>query len=130
MEGVAFSVRHVLDVAEQQTGRRAERVRLAGGGIRNAAWNQIKADILGRPVVTMADPDASVLGAAMLAGLGAGIFATTAEASAAMVRSDREFLPRRDLSARYDRQYCLFRDMYTALRPLFPRLANDVHGPL
>jgi xylulokinase len=130
MEGVAFSVRHVLDVAEQQTGRRAERVRLAGGGIRNAAWNQIKADILGRPVVTMADPDASVLGAAMLAGLGAGIFATTAEASAAMVRSDREFLPRRDLSARYDRQYYLFRDMYTALRPLFPRLANDVHGPL
>lgn len=130
MEGVAFSVRHVLEVAEQQAGLRAERIRLAGGGIRNAAWNQIKADILGRPVVTMADPDASVLGAAMLAGLGAGVFVTTAEASAAMVRSDIEYLPHRDLSAQYDQQYGLYRDMYTALRPLFPRLVNDPHGPL
>jgi sugar (pentulose or hexulose) kinase len=130
MEGVAFSVRHVLEVAEQQAGLWAERIRLAGGGIRNAAWNQIKADILGRPVVTMADPDASVLGAAMLAGLGAGVFVTTAEASAAMVRSDIEYLPHRDLSAQYDQQYGLYRDMYTALRPLFPRLVNDPHGPL
>src|SRR4051794_3865155 len=48
MEGVAFSVRHVLDVAEEQARLRAAHVRLAGGGIRNAAWNRIKADVLGR----------------------------------------------------------------------------------
>ncbi len=75
----------------EQAGCAAAHIRLAGGGIRNTVWNQIKADVLGRPVVTTTDPDASVLGAAMLAGLGAGIFRTTAEASAAMVRSNAEY---------------------------------------
>jgi xylulokinase len=130
MEGVAFSVRHVLEVAEQQAGLRAERIRLAGGGIRNAAWNQIKADILGRPLLTMADPGASVLGAAMLAGLGAGLFRTTAEASAAMVRTNAEYSPNRAASDRYHSHYELFRDMYTSLRPLFPRLTDETDDPL
>jgi len=128
MEGVAYSVRHVLDISEEQAGIRAERVLLAGGGIRNAIWNQIKADVLGRPVVTASDPDASVLGAAMLAGLGAGILRDTADATDAMVHPGTQFLPDSDVVDRYDRLYCVYRDMYPALRSFFPRLADEVDG--
>ncbi len=125
MEGVAFSVRHVLAIAEQQAGITATQVHLAGGGIRNGVWNQIKADVLGRPVVTTTDPDASLLGAAMLAGLGTGIFPNTAAASAAMVRTGDTFMPDTAASARYGSLYQVYRDMYQALQPLFPRLSAE-----
>jgi xylulokinase len=128
LEGVAFAVRHVLDVAEAQAGRHAPEVVLAGGGIRTTVWNQIKADVLGRPVVTTTDPDASVLGAAMLAGLGAGIFRDTQAATDAMVRRGTVFVPRDDFASLYDRGYVIFRDMYLALQPLFPRLAGNAAG--
>jgi xylulokinase len=131
MEGVAFSVRHVLDISEKQAGLQATHVRLAGGGIRNTAWNQTKADILGRPVVMTTDPDASVLGAAMLGALGAGVFRDTADAVAAMVRTGTDFMPDRSVCARYDSLYTVYRDMYTALKPLFPRLTDDApHGTI
>lgn len=124
MEGVAFSVRHVLDISEQQAGRRADRIHLAGGGIRNTVWNQIKADVLERTVLTTTDPDASVLGAAMLAGLGAGLFHDTADASTAMVRPGAEFTPDHAIQSIYDATYRVYRDMYSALKPLFPRLTG------
>lgn len=125
MEGVAYSVRHVLVVSEEQAAIRAERMLLAGGGIRSATWNQIKADVLGRPVVTTSDPDASVLGAVMLAGLGAGIFSDTAAATAAMVRPGAQFLPNPSVAGRYDHFYRIYRDMYPAIRSFFPRLADE-----
>jgi xylulokinase len=124
LEGVAFAVRHVLEVSEEQAGIRAGEIVLAGGGIRNTAWNQIKADVLGRPVVTTTDPDASVLGAAMLAGLGAGIFHDTQDATDAMVRRGGIIMPDDAAHSIYDHGYHIFRDMYRALQPLFPRLTG------
>jgi xylulokinase len=123
LEGVAFAVRHVLVVSEEQAGVRALEIALAGGGIRNGTWNQIKADVLARRVVTTTDPDASVLGAAMLAGLGSGVFCDTQAATDAMVRRGRVCEPQDGVGALYDRQYSTFRDMYNALKPLFPRLS-------
>ncbi len=126
MEGVAFSVRHVLEIAEEQADIRAERLLLAGGGIRNAVWNQIKADVLGRPVVTLTDPDASVLGAAMLAGLGADVFRDTADATNALVHLGVQFLPNPNVANRYMHFYGVYRDMYPALQSFFPRLTADM----
>ncbi len=122
IEGVAFVVRHVLEVSEEQAGIRARSVILGGGGIRNTVWNQIKADVLQRPVITTTEPDASLLGAAMLAGLGAGVFVTTQAATDAMVHHGVTFTPEATTASAYDRTYAAFRDMYIALKPLVPRL--------
>jgi xylulokinase len=85
LEGVACSVRHILGTAESLAGRPAEEVRVAGGGSRLSLWNQIKADVTGRPVCPCATSENGVLGAAMLAALGAGIYPDVTAAGGAMV---------------------------------------------
>ena len=75
MEGVAFSLRQVLARVEAATGARVDRVHASGGPARLALWNQIKADVLGRPLVIPRETHAACLGAAMLAAIGSGWYA-------------------------------------------------------
>ncbi len=65
LQGVALHERLVIETAEQ--GRGVAHVVLAGGAARNAFWNQLRADILQRPLRIMNDTEASLRGAAMLA---------------------------------------------------------------
>ncbi len=82
MEGVAFAIRDQLGLLTQG-GARVTELRVSGGDTRLASWNRIKADVLGLPVVTVPG-DAAVGGVAMLAGLGAGTYATVDEAIATL----------------------------------------------
>lgn len=70
-EGVAFALRDGL-AALEETGVRAGRLRLAGGGSLRAPWRQLLADVLGRPLDAVAVPDASARGAAQLGWLAVG----------------------------------------------------------
>jgi sugar (pentulose or hexulose) kinase len=79
-------------------------LRLFGGGARSASWAQIIADACQKPVVVFSIPEMGCLGAAMLAGIGAGLFAGPDEA-AALVRIRRRIEPRSELSAMYAEQY-------------------------
>jgi xylulokinase len=72
LEGVAFSLRDCFRTI-CDLGLPVEEVRVVGGGARSTLWSQIVADIFGRPVVRPAGCDAS-FGAALLAGVGVGIF--------------------------------------------------------
>ena len=69
MEGVAFSLRHNLEVAEA-AGAKAEVLRAMGGSANSFLWTQIKADVTGKAVVVPASDTATTLGAAILAGVG------------------------------------------------------------
>lgn len=71
MEGVAFSLRHNLEVAEA-AGAKAEVLRAMGGSANSLLWTQIKADVTGKAVVVPASDTATTLGAAILAGVGVG----------------------------------------------------------
>ncbi|MBM3851654.1 MAG: hypothetical protein FJ399_00700, partial [Verrucomicrobia bacterium] len=70
------------------------RVIATGGGARSPLWLQIYADVLNATVVRPASPERACLGAAAFAAVAAGYFSSIAEATAAMVRPDREFEPR------------------------------------
>ena len=74
-------------------GSRAASVRLSGGVSRSAFFAQLLADVLGRPVEVTAAHEASALGAALCAGVGAGVFASLAEGAARMVRVARRCEP-------------------------------------
>ena len=78
MEGIACGVRSRLETLGR-TSAPATELRVSGGGAGMAVWNQIKADVTGIPVVLVAG-DSTAAGAAMLAGLGAGIYRDAAEA--------------------------------------------------
>lgn len=75
LEASAMNVRRMVDCTEAATGQRIEEVRCLGGASNSPLWCQIKADVLGRSVVTMRNTqDAAALGAAMLAGVGVGVW--------------------------------------------------------
>jgi xylulokinase len=119
LEGVACSVRHILSAAEEASGQRASEMRVAGGGARLALWNQIKADVAGCPVRPCAVSENGVLGAAMLGALGAGLFASVEQASAAMVALQEPCLPNAAHRAAYDQTFARYVALYPRLRDLF-----------
>jgi len=80
MEGIAFGVRARLETLGRASTPATE-LRVSGGGAGMAVWNQIKADVTGIPVVRVTG-DSTAAGAAMLAGLGCGIYRDPAEAVA------------------------------------------------
>jgi xylulokinase len=103
MEGIAFGVRSRLETLGR-TSAPATELRVSGGGASLAAWNQIKADVTGIPVVRVAG-DSTAAGAAMLAGLGAGIYGDPGEAVSAGYRPAERAEPDPAHRALYDDLY-------------------------
>ena len=116
IEGVAHAARQILTLAESVGGVRADVLRCCGGGARSALVNQIKADLLQRPVETLQVAETGTLGAAMLAAVGAGHVGGLAEAAARMVRPARRFRPDPAAAALYDAAHRRYLALYPSLR--------------
>ncbi|HVE49030.1 MAG TPA: FGGY-family carbohydrate kinase [Casimicrobiaceae bacterium] len=111
IEGICLGTRQILATMESAGVRVTEMV-VGGGATNSPLWLQIHADTANVPVTVTKFPSAPVLGSAILAAVGAGIFASIDEAIARMVTIDRVIEPDRasvaayhDISARYDRLY-------------------------
>ncbi len=107
MEGITMDMRDMI-VAIKAAGATVDTVRLLGGPTKSAFWNQIQADIYGTGVQTLKVGDATVLGAAVMGAVGAGLFRDVEEGAAAMVRVDRTFEPDPSKTALYDELYAAF----------------------
>jgi len=101
MEGVAMAARDILDRAVAGTDERAEELRVSGGGARSDAWCQMKADVLGLPVLRSTEQETGVVGAAIAAAVGLQLYPNLTEAAAAMVKIGRRFEPRASLAGFY-----------------------------
>ncbi|MDO4337015.1 MAG: xylulokinase [Eubacteriales bacterium] len=117
MEGVAFSLRHNLEIAEE-AGALAEVLRAMGGSANSLLWTQIKADITGKPIIVPSSDTATTLGAALLAGVGTGFYKDYREAVELTVKQTRAHTP--DLSHKevYDKAYQTYLALYKALKEL------------
>jgi xylulokinase len=129
LEGVAFSIRHVLDIAQKAIGASSSGLLLSMGGAALPAWNQIKADVLGIQVQPTAVPDAGTLGAAMLAALAAQEFEDIRSVSRAMVRLADPVDPRPDAHCHYDELYRDYLRMSDFVRRLDHVGASSVELP-
>ena len=123
LEGVAFSVRNVLESHEAAGEVRAERVVASSGGAKSRLWNQIKADATGRTFVGLQVIDAGSVGAAILGAVAVGHY-TLSEAIARMVRFADIIEPTPALRERYDELYAIYLDLGRALTDLHHRLAD------
>jgi xylulokinase len=112
MEGVAFAIRDQLQLLARG-GTRVTELRVSGGDARLAAWNRIKADVTGVPVVTVPG-DAAVGGVAMLAGLGAGTYASVDDAIATCVHPDAALEPDDGVGPIYDERFAAWRELAAA----------------
>ncbi len=124
LEGLALEQRLSTLGAEAVLGTRTGMFRLMGGGSRSPLWCQIIADVLDRPVEIAREAEATCLGAGMLAAAGAGLFDSIEEAAANMSASGDSYRPRSLETARYDRMYDVYKDLYPALRAHFARLKD------
>ena len=114
MEGVAYSLRHNLETAES-AGARAGTLRAMGGSANSRIWTQIKADVTGCGIEVPGSDTATTLGAAMLAGVGTGLFGSFEEAAAQTVKVRKTFAPDPGVKAVYDQGYETYRKLYERL---------------
>jgi len=114
MEGVVLEIRDMIDKWNEQ-GMEAEVLRLGGGATKSKLWNQIQADVYGRPVQILEESDSTVLGAAILGGVGAGIFSSIEEGVEKMVHVKDEIKPNAANHAIYEEMYQAYRSAYEGL---------------
>ncbi|MBI3974562.1 MAG: xylulose kinase [Chloroflexi bacterium] len=100
LEGIAYGTRHILDTLARH-GYRPTEVVAAGGATRSRLFMQIYADVCGLPLRTTDVPEASLLGAAIVAALGAGAYGSLEAAAARMVRQRVSFEPDEERHRRY-----------------------------
>jgi xylulokinase len=120
LEGAAFALRHNVEVAAR-AGAEVREMRSVGGCSRSDLWNQIKADVLGLPVLLPRTSVGSPFGAAIIAGMGTGAFPDVRKSLSEMIRLDRRFEPNQVNHDKYTRIYQVYRDIYEHLKGDFDR---------
>lgn len=121
MEGVAFGLRDSLEILRSMD-ISIGNVRASGGGARSEFWRQIQADIFKTPLSIMSVDEGPSQGAALLAGVGTGVYRNIEEACSALVKVAGTTTPDSEESANYDRYYAIYRALYPALQPQFSEI--------
>jgi xylulokinase len=114
LEGVAFGLRDSLELL-RELGVRPEVARISGGGARSSLWVEIVAAVLGLPLERTESEEGSAFGAALLAGVKAGVFADAHDAVARCVRILDRIEPDPFSAEAYERGYGRYRKLYPAL---------------
>jgi xylulokinase len=123
LEGVAFSLRDSLEIF-RELAIPVEQIRASGGGSRSFLWRQIQADIYGKEVVTLRNSEGSALGAALLAGVGVGIYTSVEDSARHAIQVKERMAPTHDRAAVYDHYYHVYRNLYPAVQQFSHTLAK------
>lgn len=124
MEAIACAIKQNIDVLEN-LGIEVKEIRSLGGGSRSELWNQIKCDLIQRPLYTMQNEEAACLGAAMLAGVATGIFPNLQSAVQKLAVLKQRFDPNPNNFPAYTTVYKRYVDLYHSLVPLFEKGCDD-----
>jgi xylulokinase len=123
LEGTAFALRHNVEVA-QRAGVSLSEIRSVGGGARSPLWNQIKADVLGLPIVLPRTCVGAAFGGVVLAGMGLGLYPDVRRSLRQMVQFEARYEPDRENHTLYQELYQVFRSIYEGLRHTFDKAAS------
>src|SRR5215831_360963 len=123
LEGVAFSLRDSFEIFDEMK-IPVKTIRLGGGGARSALWRQIQADVYGHEVEVVAAEEGAAYGAALLAGVGSGIWSSVDDACAAVVRVGQRTAVEPGTQRVLNQQYSVYRRLYPALRSVIPNASK------
>lgn len=119
LEGCTFALRDIVERLDEM-GLGGQELRVVGGGARSPLWLRMKADVTGRHVRVLATREATALGAAMLAGVGAGTFTDLDEAVDRLAVLEPDIIePDPAVAAAYDDAYRRYRSLFDAMEPTF-----------
>ena len=122
MEGVVFALKDSLEIFGS-LGIKADRIIASGGGTKSKLWLQIQSDIFGREVYTTKTTEQACVGAAIVAGVGCGIYSDVQEACNIVVRLNEDItLPSKENSSAYEHYYSIYKELYKRNKDLFSLL--------
>lgn len=125
LEGVTYGLRDSLELM-RDLGIDVSQLRASGGGARSPFWRQMLADVFGAEIVTVNAEEGAAYGAALLAGVGGGVYSSVAEACQTAVKVTGKAEPNPATVAVYEDYYPRYRALYPALAPEFEALAKVV----
>lgn len=122
-EGITFESRFLLESLETAE-TPIKTMIVTGGGAKSPFWLQLKANITGKTIVVPRVTEASLLGAAILAGSGAGLYANIEQAVEQVCQPERVYQPQPDVVDAYQPYYQIYHDLYDSAIGVHSRLAN------
>ncbi len=123
LEGVTFALRDALEIA-RSFGVKIERVRLNGGGAKSPLWCKIVANIMDVKVDKINSAEGPGFGAAILAAVGCGKYASVEEAAAKLIKVVETTEQDAGLVAKYEKKYQTFKKIYPALLPVYDEIVK------
>lgn len=124
MEGVAFSLKHNLDIA-REVGVEANELRAMGGAANSHVWTQIKADVTGKEIKVPSSDTATAMGAAILAGVGVGLYKDFEDAANRLVKIKRHHSPNIENCDIYMKNYEIYLELYNNLKGLMKKYGGN-----
>ena len=118
MESVAYMLREHLETAETN-GILIDEIRSLGGGANSPLWNQIKADVTSKRIITLENSESTCLGTAILAGVGTGVFNSVESAALSFAKAGRIYEPNSQNREIYNNGYVKYKEMYEKLKDSF-----------
>jgi xylulokinase len=123
LEGVCFSLKDGLEII-RSLGARPSSIRLSGGGGKSAFWHQMFADIFAAHVSTLETQEGSAYGAALLALIGTGEYATARELCDRAIKESVVKDQQPEAAKEYESRYRIFHSLYPALRPAYRAISE------
>ena len=124
-EGIVFGMRDSLEIIRNEQVPVKE-IRATGGGGKSEFFLKLQADIYGAPISRLKASEGGVMGAAIMAGVGAGLYKDIIEATDQLVKVEKVVEPDQSKQALYDDMYGLYREIYQDLRECFAKTAKVV----
>ena len=121
LEGVAFALRDSFEVA-RSLGISIERTKICGGGAKSPLWKKIIANVMNIKVDVQESEEGPGYGGAILAAVACGEYGSVQEAAKKLVKVVDTVEPDPELAAKYEARYAQFRQIYPAVKALFPKL--------
>ncbi len=123
LEGVAFGLRDAVEIA-RNLGIRVDRIRAIGGGAKSPLWCDILANVMNVKVDKINCEEGPGYGAAILAAVGCGVFASCEEAADSFIKVTKTIDPDAATVAKYEKRYKVFRELYPAILPCYDSIVD------
>jgi xylulokinase len=128
IEGLDYQLLDIIQQLGATIGFGVEKLVCVGGAARNPFWMQNKADVIGREIEVSEVEDASPLGAAMLAGIGVGLYRDEKDAYEQVRKPGSVYEPDPASSARYAEWFAIYKTLYPALREVSHAVSAKLRG--